>query len=202
MKLAALITGGKDSLYSLYLASKEYEISKLVALKTDPYIHVIRKQAAMMGAHLTETDNLEETLSLLKVDGLVTGATASTQGKMDIDSICKRLDLLYISPLWHMHPAEYVSAMLADGFEMIVASVNAHPFDKNWLGRQLNEETLNELIELEKKYGINAAGEGGEYETLVMNCPLFIRGLEIDAEPHWEDNKGHLKIQNVRLRQH
>jgi uncharacterized protein (TIGR00290 family) len=204
MKLAALITGGKDSLYSLYLASKEYEITKLIALRTDPYIHVIRKQAAMMGSHLTETDDLEKTLSLLNIDGLVTGATASTQGKMDIDSICKRLDLLYISPLWHFHPKEYVRSMLDDGFELVIASVNAHPFDRNWLGRPLNEETLNELIELEKKYGISAAGEGGEYETIVLNSPLFIRGLEIDAEPHWDEKekKGHLEIQNVRLRQH
>lgn len=202
MKLAALISGGKDSIYSLYLASKEYEITKLVALRTDPYIQVIRKQAAMMGAHLTETDDLEKTLSLLGVDGLITGATASTEEKMDIDSICKRLDILYISPLWHVDAKDYVSNMLDDGFEMTIASVNAHPFDRNWLGRKLDRETLSELLEISKRYGINAAGEGGEYETLVLNCPLFIRGLEIDAEPHWDDKerKGFLEVHDVKIR--
>jgi uncharacterized protein (TIGR00290 family) len=201
MRLAALVTGGKDSLYSVYLASKEYDIQKLVAMKDDPFIAVVRKQAAMMGAFLTETDNLEDTLSLMNVDGLITGSTASTQQKMDIDSICKRLGILYISPLWHRTAGEYVPEMLAEGFEMIFVSAQ-RPLDENWLGRKLDAQALAELVEFSKKYGINPAGEGGEYETIVTDCPLFVRGIELDAEPHWDDKerKGFLEILNVRLK--
>ncbi len=38
-------------------------------------------------------------------------------------------------------------------------------------------KTLNEmrpyLKELEEKYGCNVCGEGGEYESLTLDCPLF-----------------------------
>ena len=35
------------------------------------------------------------------------------------------------------------------------------------------------MKELYKKYKINPAGEGGEFETFVVNCPLFSERLGI-----------------------
>ena len=32
---------------------------------------------------------------------------------------------------------------------------------------------LPHLQNMNKKYGLNVAGEGGEYESLVLDCPLF-----------------------------
>jgi len=36
-------------------------------------------------------------------------------------------------------------------------------------------KTLNE------KYKINIAGEGGEYESFVLNCPLFKKPIKIKS---------------------
>lgn len=36
-------------------------------------------------------------------------------------------------------------------------------------------EAQTYLIELNKKFGVNVCGEGGEYETLTLDCPLYQR---------------------------
>ena len=64
----------------------------------------------------------------------------------------------------------------------------------------LDEGAVNELIEYSKKYGINAAGEGGEYESLVLDCPIFSRELKIvDSSVVWNEKErvGHLEIKQV-----
>ena len=32
------------------------------------------------------------------------------------------------------------------------------------------------------KYGINVCGEGGEYETFTLDCPLFVKKLVIEEK--------------------
>ena len=51
--------------------------------------------------------------------------------------------------------------------------------DKSWLGREIDEEFITEVKKLHEKFDIHVAGEGGEFETLVLNCPMFKQGLEI-----------------------
>jgi len=43
----------------------------------------------------------------------------------------------------------------------------------------LNENFIKEIKKLNKKYEIHVAGEGGEFETFVLNCPMFSRGLKV-----------------------
>ena len=37
------------------------------------------------------------------------------------------------------------------------------------------------MKKLNEKYKINPAGEGGEFETFVLNCPLFKRELKVKS---------------------
>lgn len=223
MRLAALVSGGKDSLYAAYLASKEHEIAYVISMVSEnpesymfhfPNIHLVKTQASLMGIQLIEKktkgvkeeelDDLEDVLASIKneVDGLVTGALASTYQKMRIDSICKRLDLLSIAPLWHRPPEEYLRAALADGFEIIFVGVAAPPLDAKWLGRKLDEKAINELVELNKKHGIHPGGEGGEFESLVLDCPLFSKKIHVvHAETNWNEKErsGTFDIKEIRL---
>jgi uncharacterized protein (TIGR00290 family) len=57
--------------------------------------------------------------------------------------------------------------------------VAAYPLDKSWLGREINQEFIREVTELKNKYKIHPAGEGGEFETFVLNCPLFKSSLKV-----------------------
>ena len=36
------------------------------------------------------------------------------------------------------------------------------------------------LYDLQGKFGINMCGEGGEYESLTLDCPLFNKKIRID----------------------
>jgi diphthamide synthase (EF-2-diphthine--ammonia ligase) len=35
----------------------------------------------------------------------------------------------------------------------------------------MDEKSVNDLVELSREHGFNAAGEGGEYETRVVEFP-------------------------------
>ena len=39
-----------------------------------------------------------------------------------------------------------------------------------------------ELLKLNGLYGVHVCGEGGEYETLTLDCPAFIKKLELYQE--------------------
>jgi len=48
-------------------------------------------------------------------------------------------------------------------FKVIIVGVSAFGLDQKWLGREINAESLAELVELNRKYQISLVGEGGEY---------------------------------------
>ena len=213
MKLAAIISGGKDSIYAAYLASKENDIEYLISIVSDgffsePNSHIVRQQAAMMGIPLLEKHSkddefgaLEEILGAIRdeVDGIVFGSVASNNKKMEIDALCKRLGLLPIAPLWHLDAKDYMTDMINSGFNVLFVSAT-YPLTKDWLGRKLDAESINELVKLNKKHGINVAGEGGEYDTFVLDCPLFIRKIDVQwAESQWDGKKGVYEIKKIGL---
>jgi len=61
--------------------------------------------------------------------------------------------------------------LIREGFEVEITSVAARGLDETWEGRVLDKDSVDELIELSREYGFNAAGEGGEYETKVIGFP-------------------------------
>ena len=56
-----------------------------------------------------------------------------------------------------------------------MTGVAALGLDESWLGRRLDGAMVDDLVELQRKYGMHAALEGGEGETFVLDCPLFER---------------------------
>ena len=47
---------------------------------------------------------------------------------------------------------------------------------------------IEEMKKLKEKYQINPAGEGGEYETFVINSPLFKKGGKIKSFKDFGEN--------------
>lgn len=211
MKVAALISGGKDSIYALDRAIQEGHTTQkqasagrsaklnepvcVVAIKSEnpesymfhvPAIELTKLQAKAMSLpiifHTTkgekekELDDLKLALREAKelgAEAVVSGALASNYQKSRIEKICKELDLQSITPLWHIDTDKYMNDLLASGYKIIITSVAADGLDESWVGKQITMQRLNKLRELAKKYRFNIAGEGGEYETLVIDCPLF-----------------------------
>jgi diphthine-ammonia ligase len=55
-------------------------------------------------------------------------------------------------------------------FHTQVASLGLTP--ERHLGKTIRE-MQSHLVKMHEKYGVNVCGEGGEYETFTLDCPLF-----------------------------
>jgi len=223
MRVSVLFSGGKDSTYAAYLAKRRDELVCLVTLQpsTDmsymfhyPNVWLTKLQALSIGVPQVmretkgvkeaELEDLVKALSLAKerygIEGVYTGALASVYQKSRVDRICTKLGLASVSPLWQVDPEVHLRNLITNNFRVIVTSVSALGFDEGWLGRVIDEEAIDDLVTLHSKYGVHVGLEGGEGETLVLDCPIFTKELEIqDSEKRWRGDSGYLKISKARL---
>jgi uncharacterized protein (TIGR00290 family) len=90
--------------------------------------------------------------------------------------------------------------MISLSFEMIIVGVYAYGFDQSWLGRQIDSATISELAKLNEKYQTSLVGEGGEYETLVLDTIFFRKRINLlQMEKVWENHSGHLLVKEAEL---
>ena len=73
--------------------------------------------------------------------------------------------------------------------------------DNKWLGKEIDKESIAKLVSISKKCGFNLTFEGGEAETLVIDCPLYWKKkLQINAATtHWDGQRGIFEIRDVAL---
>jgi len=220
MRVAVLATGGKDSTLALYKVMKAgYNVECLVSmvpLREDswmfhyPNMHLMDLFAEAVGLPLVkgeisgakeaEVEDLKRIVARLDVEGLVCGAIASTYQKTRIEQICRQLNITCIMPLWQQDPQKILKEILDLNFEVIITGVYAYGFSKDWLGRKIDAGTVEALANLNRRFGVSMVGEGGEYETLVLNAPFFIKKLRIiEAETVWKGQSGHLLIKKAVL---
>lgn len=221
--LAALFSGGKDSTYAIYLAIRAgQKIGCLVSIIPEnkesylfhtPNISLVDKLSEAMeiplvkmassGEREKELDDLKNALNEAKAlgaTGVLTGAISSVYQASRIQRVCFELGLECFNPLWLRDEQNHIEEIIRNDFHVIFTGVFAHPLDKSWLGRSLNALTARELAELRKSHGINPAGEGGEYETLVLDCPLYKKRLFIhSSERAFHGGSGTLEIKESEL---
>jgi len=202
-KCAVLFSGGKDSCMSALLAKKKgYELTCLISIFSKnkesymfhtPSIKKTKQQAKVMqlpliiqktkGKKEEELKDLEKAIKKAikkyNINCIVSGALASNYQKSRIEKICKKLDLECINPLWHKDEIEYLKELIKNKFKVIITGVAAYPLDKSWLGREIDKEFIKEVKELYQRYKIHPAGEGGEFETFVLDCALFKEPLKV-----------------------
>jgi predicted ATP pyrophosphatase (TIGR00289 family) len=136
----------------------------------------------------------------LKVDGVVTGAVASTYQKTRIDAVCEQLGLKSIAPLWHRDPLSILKELVDLNFNAIITGVYAYGFTREWLGRSITADAIEALEKLNRQYDVSLVGEGGEYETLVLDGPIFTKRIKIvDAETVWKGQSGCFLVKKAVL---
>ena len=223
MKAAVLFSGGKDSTMAVYKAIEEgYDVEYLVSMISDnpesymfhvPNIHITELSSEAMeiplikakthGVKEKELDDLKGVLNKLKergIEAIFAGALASEYQKSRIDQLCRDLGLESNAPLWHIDPKKYMEEIIDSGFEVIIISVSAEGLDESWLGKRIDHQLLEEIINLNSKYGMHMAFEGGEAETLVLDCPIFKRRIKIiEASNVWDRDSGYLLITKAEL---
>jgi len=212
--IGVLVSGGKDSTFALQLVSSLRKPKLLICalpkredswMFHTPNLSLIDSFADCIGLPLLKVEvsgekerEVEELASALRGVGLevlVSGAVASRYQKERIDGLCSRLGIEHLAPLWGEDPATLLAREVASGMEILVTSISAEGLGEEWLGRRIDERAMGELLDLSRRFGINPAGEGGEYETLVVHAPFFRRRLAVrEVGRIWDGTRGVLKL--------
>ena len=93
---------------------------------------------------------IEKGKNQYSIEGVVTGALASTYQSTRIQKICNDLNLWCFNPLGRCHRRHF-EELIENNIESIITGVAAEPFDDEWLGREINLECINDLIKLKGK---------------------------------------------------
>jgi len=220
MKVGILFSSGKDSCLALEFAKKEYEVVCLMNMKSknqESYMfHTVNSDISKLQSKALEIPLLigktngekEEELKDLeklikkakekyKIEGVVSGALYSSYQKERVENICNKLNLISINPLWHFGEEKELNEVIKRDYEAIIVSVSAEGLNKEFLGKKIDQNIVNKF----KKLKINICGEGGEHETLVLDCPMFFYKINIlSFEIIMEANDcGKLFIKNATL---
>ena len=147
----------------------------------------------------TKGDEVEDLRALLRsvkrampeVGAVSCGAIRSDYQRVRVESVCESLGLVCLSYMWRQHQDKLLTSMIEQGVHAVlikVACLGLHP-NKD-LGKTI-AQMQPKLRRLAEMYGVHICGEGGEYETLTLDCPLFKHGRIVIDESHCElDDSG------------
>ena len=192
MKLAALTSGGKDSILAIQKAlDAGHTVTHMITVvpeNKESYmfhsanlaaVKVMAERAGMeyveiptAGEKEAEITDMQEGIRGLDTEGLIVGAIASTYQRERVEAVCRELGLSVFAPLWGMEPDAVVSEVASRMDARIVVTA-ADGLGENVLGKRIDDELICVLKAVEKKRRIHIAGEGGEYESLVFDAPFF-----------------------------
>ena len=176
MKCGVLFSGGKDSTYAAYLAKNSgNELSCLITVVSEnpesymfhtPSISKVKKQAEVMNIPLLiqetkgqkekELKDLENVIQKAKkefeIEAVITGSVESVYQASRVQKICDNLKLECFNPLWQKDQIELLNDLIVEKFKVILTGVFAFPLNDSWLGLEINENFIKEIIKLFKKY--------------------------------------------------
>jgi len=225
MRLACFFSGGKDSTYAIHLAKKQgHDVVCLLSIfpKSEeshllhhPNLKWTRLQSESMKIpQLTISSNSDETVDELivmekllqnakdefKIEGLVHGGIKSKFQKEKFESLCVKLNLISLAPLWNTEPKKYMNDLLDSNFHFLMITVSSNGLDEEWLGKLILKSDIEILNNLSEKFGFNLNFEGGESETFVLDCPLFSNPIQINQfTKNWDGYRGRFEIVDAEL---
>ena len=134
-----------------------------------------------------EHDEVEDLYALLahiqkqhpEANAVCSGAILSNYQRMRVEMVCGRLGFTSLAYLWEREQTDLLTEMIERNVHAVlvkVASMGLMP--AKHLGKSL-AEMLPLLKKLEGDFGCSVCGEGGEYETFVLDCPLFENRIEL-----------------------
>ncbi|AET39290.1 diphthine--ammonia ligase Ecym_4223 [Eremothecium cymbalariae DBVPG len=168
----------------------------------------------------TDGDEVEDLYVLLQrvkdeipeVEAVSVGAILSSYQRTRVEDVCFRSGLVVLSFLWQRNELELMTEMCSmsiqggdeaessDGLPKMDArliKVAAIGLDQKHLGKSL-PEVFPTLLDLNSKYEVHICGEGGEFESMVLDAPFFERGklemISLEYMPHQNDGVYNAKL--------
>ncbi len=222
MTVTALVSGGKDSIYAAYLADTQgWPVEELVTIVPSdpesmlfhtPNLDLVALQAEAWGKRhrrlaapgTGEEAELQALDRALAGDRgpVVAGAIGSSYQWARLLRVADRHRRRLYAPLWRKEPATVVREEIAAGLEIRFVHLAAEGLPPEWLGERLDRARLDDLGRIARDVrAVHTAGEGGEYETLVVDAPFFASRIEIDvAERRVDRSTARLVISSAHLK--
>jgi diphthine-ammonia ligase len=210
-KVVASLSGGKDSMYALYIALQEgLDIDYLMFIKNGSKAHRVNRWLLKLVSESLEIplvttgkemQDIRRVLKELRAEIFISGVTVTPEHMDWYQKICNPIQVKHYAPLWGKTPLATITEMNELGFQILMIEVDVSMGSrKGWLGKKLDSNVLQEITKLEKKQKMHPSGEFGEYHTFVLDCPLYKKRINIlDSAIVWEKSKGYVVIKNANL---
>ena len=195
-------SSGKDSALTLYKIQQEneYEIVTLLTSVNAQFqrismhgvrIELLEKQAASIGLPLTkmmlpEMPTMEIYDEVMKNTLLAfqeKGVFYSIFGDIFLEDLRKyREDKLALAnfkgvfPLWKKDTKELIREFLDLGFKTIIVCVNEKYLGKEFVGRIIDANFINDLPD-----NVDPCGENGEFHTFTFDGPIFSKPIAFET---------------------
>jgi predicted ATP pyrophosphatase (TIGR00289 family) len=219
MKVGVLVSGGKDSTLTLWLALHQYNVTNLIIVlsikestlfqhQTRSYIEAYSEAVQIPVKIIEVTDEEKELIELekgikeLDVEAILIGGLLSEYQRFKFNSVALNLGIPCYAPIWRKNQKMLLEEMKSHDFKIILSLVAGLGFEKSDVGVEIDDQQLKRLEQLEKKYGLSIGGEGGEYETLVLDAPFFKKKIELtEKEVIFDEirSMGFLQIKKVHV---
>ena len=205
------LSGGKDSVFALYTALKEgLNVTGLLFITTGGKAHLENKwmlkliseavgiPAVVVGK---KPDDIRKALKKLNANVLVSGVMTTPEHLDYYKEILDPINVKQYSPLFGKKPLDALAEMQKLGFHNLIIEIDtALGSNKNWLGKELDQNILNEITQLVNDRKMNPIGEFGEYHTIVLDCPIYKKKIVVEkSKSTWKGSKGFYKIKKATL---
>lgn len=201
MAVTALASGGKDSLFSAWIAEQQgLPVDELLTLRPSdpesmmfhtPNLDLVALQAEAWGKRhrsvpIPAAGEAVEGTALRDALGseggwVIAGAIASSYQWARLQRVAYETGRRVFTPLWGKAPRVVVEAEIAAGLDIRLVHLAAEPLTGELLGRRLDRALLEEIDRRARTHRpVHLAGEGGEYESLVVDAPFFAARLVLD----------------------
>jgi diphthine-ammonia ligase len=219
-RIAVSWTGGKDSTLALYEAERLGGVVDCLvtfapsqeSLLAHPLGFMTLQARALGLPHyvfdVEEPYDLSYENAIISVkekhgiNALVTGDIGEVAGH-DTDWMtdrCARCGIDLIKPLWHRDRVELLRRVLSLKFRVVFSCVKRPWFTDEWLGLELSPSSVDRLIEISVRTGLDICGEQGEYHTLVLDAPRFKKRIRIGSySKHVMDSIMYIGLEDLQL---
>ncbi|MDO8536194.1 MAG: diphthine--ammonia ligase [Candidatus Omnitrophota bacterium] len=219
MRASVLWTGGKDSALALYKASLAgHEIVNLLTFAPRSAVFLahpisfMKYQAEAMGISHVKVitdppleDGYESAIRSFKekykIGALITGDISQVDSMPNwVRQRCAGTSIDVLTPLWGMERSGLFKELISLRFKVIISCVKLGSLGGEWLGRELDDDALEDLKKIHAKTGLDICGENGEYHTMVLDGPLFRKTLSVGGySKHETDSVMYIKPKDITL---
>jgi uncharacterized protein (TIGR00290 family) len=193
-------SSGKDASFAYYLLKNDskYNILSLLTSVSAQYnrvsmhgtrIEILEKQAELIGIALekifipenADMETYDKTMQKALQKFIQRDIKTFAFGDIFLEDLRKyrevqlaKINAEAIFPLWKKDTKSLVEAVEDAGIVAKIICVNDKYLGKEFLGRIINKQLLNDLLD-----NVDPCGENGEYHTLVIDAPFFKEKMQV-----------------------